>query len=199
MVDVKTGNFESFHEYMEMRPVRRAMRVAFVQGLLGIGAATLAVIGLQHFAAPALLAIATIVVGAALLFDGGAMAARYSTLASRTEKIPFRLRPWASPGFVAGLGGIVLGILALLEFAPRILIPIAAMALGIAQVMNSGLNARLNAMELSGFKSESWDPEGVGGIVTPYAGLPAAAGPRIRRNTAPFEEKYRISPISPPT
>ena len=73
MADVKKENMDNFQRYMMLRPVRRAIGIAFVQAALGVGAATLAVIGLEHFAAAGLLAVATIVVGAALLFEGGLM------------------------------------------------------------------------------------------------------------------------------
>ena len=162
---------ENYQKYIMMRPVRRAMGIAFSQALLGIGAATLAVIGLEHFAAAWLLAIATIVVGAGLLFEGGVFSARYAALLSQTEKVPFRLRGWMVAEFVAGLAGITLGILALLNFAPFVLIPVAAMSMGIAQILNSGLNTRLNALEISGAKSEGLNREEARETVNPYTGL----------------------------
>jgi hypothetical protein len=176
MVDAKEENFDNFEQYVMSRPVRNAMNVAVVQALLGIGAATLAVIGLEHFAAASLLAIATIVVGAALLFEGGLISARFSALRSQMEKVPFRFRRWMGMEFVAGTGGVTLGILALLHFTPLILIPIAAMALGIAQIINSGLNTRLNAMEMSGSKSDGLRQEAARETVIPYAGIEGFVG-----------------------
>jgi hypothetical protein len=171
MVEVREENMENYQKYMVMGPVRRAMGIAFSQALLGIGAATLAVIGLEHFAAAWLLAIATIVVGAGLLFEGGVFSARYTALVSQMEKAPFRLRGWMVAEFVAGLAGITLGILALLNFAPFILIPVAAMSMGIAQILNSGLNTRLNALEISRSKSDGLDLEEARETVNPYTGL----------------------------
>ena len=171
MAEVREESMENYQNYMVMGPVRRAMGIAFSQALLGIGAATLAVIGLEHFAAAGLLAIATIVVGAGLLFEAGVFSARFSALVSQTEKAPFRLRRWMAAEFVAGVAGITLGILALLNFAPFVLIPVAAMSMGIAQILNSGLNTRLNALEISSAKSEELDQEEARETVNPYIGI----------------------------
>jgi hypothetical protein len=176
MADVKEENIENFQRYIALRPMRRAMVIALVQGLLGVGAATLAVIGLEHFAAAPLLAVATIVVGLALLFEGGVISARFSALVSQMHKTPFRLYGWMGVEFVAGVAGITLGILALLHFVPLVLIPVAAMALGIAQMINSGLNTRLNAWEVSGSKSEGLDQEEARETAMPYSGIGGLMG-----------------------
>ena len=176
MAEVKEENMDSFQRYMTLRPVRRAIGIAFVQAALGVGAATLAVIGLEHFAAAGLLAVATIVVGAALLFEGGVMAARFSTLISRMDKAPARLGVWMAVEFVAGVAGITLGILAILQFSAFVLIPVAAMALGVAQIVNSGLNARLNALQMTVYKSEGGNQKETRETVTPYAGIGGLMG-----------------------
>ena len=176
MVEVREENMENYQKYMVMGPVRRAMGISISQALLGFGAAILAIIGLEHFAPAWLLAIATIVVGAGLLFEGGVFSARYTALVSQMEKAPFRLRGWMVAEFVAGLTGITLGILALLNFAPFILIPVAAMSMGIAQILNSGLNTRLNALEISGTKSGVLGQEEARESVSPYIGLGGMMG-----------------------
>jgi hypothetical protein len=176
MVEVSEETMENYQQYMVMGPVRRARGISISQALLGFGAAILAIIGLEHFAPVWLLAIATIVVGAGLLFEGGVFSARFSALVSRMEKTPFRLRGWMAAEFVAGIAGITLGILALLSFAPFVLIPIAAMSMGIAQILNSGLNTRLNALEISGTKSEGLYQEEARETVNPYIGMGGLMG-----------------------
>jgi len=176
MADVREENINNFEQYMMLRPVRRAMNVAVVQAILGIGAATLAVIGLEHFAAAGLLAVATIVVGAALLFEGGLISARYSAIVSHMDRIPFRLRGWMGAAFVAGTGGITLGILALLHFMPAILIPVAAMALGVAEIVNSAINTRLNALEISWSRSDPLAQEEARDSLVPYTGMEGLVG-----------------------
>ena len=176
MADVKVENMENFQRDITLSPVRRAMNIAIVQAVLGVGAGTLAVIGLEHFAALSLLAIATIVVGAALLFEGGVIAARFSALASLMGETPFRLRGWMVTEFIAGVGAIALGILAVLHFAPFILVPIAAMALGISQMAISGLNTRLNALEISRSRSGGSDQEEARESVMPYTGIGGIMG-----------------------
>lgn len=177
MAEVSEQQMDSFQTYIMLRPMRRAISIAFVQAVLGVGAATLAVIGLEHLAAEDLLAVATIVVGAALLFEGGVMAARFSALVSEMGEVPSRLRGWMAIEFVAGVAGITLGILAILQFSPFVLIPVAAMALGIAQIVNSGLNARLNALEmLPGAQPEGVYHKETRQTVTPYNGIGGLMG-----------------------
>ena len=54
-----------------------------------------------------------------------------------------------SAEFIAGFGGVALGILSLAGVASMILMPIAAIAFGIALVMGSGVKARVNHLSIS--------------------------------------------------
>ena len=65
---------ENIHRNMAYRMRAIAMGNSFAEAVSGIGAITLAIIGLAHVASGALLSIATIIVGLALLFEGGAIA-----------------------------------------------------------------------------------------------------------------------------
>lgn len=95
-------------------------------GLVGetIGAVAviaLAIAGLAGAWAANLAAIATIVLGAAILLRGGV----FSGVEMATQG-----GEWATTEFVGGLTGVILGILALLSIAPPILLSAAVIVFG---------------------------------------------------------------------
>jgi hypothetical protein len=130
-----------------------------------IGAAAaivLAIIGLTGTLTEAMMAVATIVLGAALLIDAGAMGARYGRLlreASTKEERTFRaeLGGGISAGTAGGLAGIVLGILALLGVMPVTLCAVALIVFGATLLFGSAAKARLTTLttERSGFSERT--------------------------------------------
>ena len=84
-----------------------------------IAVIALAIAGLAGIWVNNLAAIATIVLGAAVLLESGAFS---PTTIERGE--------WASGTFMAGLAGIILGILALLGKAPGTLLSVAVLGFG---------------------------------------------------------------------
>jgi len=108
----------------------------FVDALGGIATVVLAIIGLAGVKPEVLVAIATIVFGAALLIQGGAMLTEFAT----TDGVP---EESASSGgglsalFLVGFAGIVLGVLALLGVHSGILTAVSAIAFGGALVISS--------------------------------------------------------------
>ncbi len=156
-----------------VRPVTKAAVSSAVEGMLGIGALTLSIIGLAHVVPAILLAVSTIVVGTALLFEGGALAARYSYHTTESEK---RGRGWVGAIFLGGASGVALGILGVAGFAPMILLPIAAMALGASLMFSSGLNARLNALEIARINAHGVQPEVARETMTAGFGVQALVG-----------------------
>ena len=116
--------------------------------IAGIAAVAISIIGLAHVFPEILVAIATLAVGVALLFEGGAVAARFSYLIREMETPEDGVR-WGglTAEFLAGATGIALGILALLHLTPMVLVPIAAIVYGCALILDSGVNNRLTALE----------------------------------------------------
>jgi len=108
----------------------------FVDALGGIATVVLAIIGIAGVKPEVLVAIATIVFGAALLIQGGAMLTEFAT----TDGVP---EESASSGgglsalFLVGFAGIVLGVLALLGVHSGILTAVSAIAFGGALVISS--------------------------------------------------------------
>jgi hypothetical protein len=121
------------------------------EGLVGLGAMALAIIGLANIIPFVLMSVASIAVGLALAFEGGAISARYSALMD-FEEGPTQVGASARWGgvttlFLAGSAGITLGILSLLGIVPMILIPVSALIYGAALILDSGTNARLSVLE----------------------------------------------------
>ncbi len=109
----------------------------FVDALGGIATIVLAVLALSGVKPEVLVSIATIVFGAALLIQGGAM---LSELA-QTEVMPEAEVAPSGGGlsslFLVGVAGIVLGVLALLGVYPAVLTSVAIIAFGGALIMSS--------------------------------------------------------------
>jgi hypothetical protein len=114
----------------------------FVDALGGIATIVLAIIALAGVKADILLSIATIVFGAALLIQGGAMLSEFAQMEAGTES-------QASSGaglsalFLVGVAGIVLGVLALLGVHAPILTSVAVIAFGGALVISASAVWRL--------------------------------------------------------
>jgi hypothetical protein len=109
----------------------------FVDALGGIATIVLAIIGLSGVKPDVLVSIATIVFGAALLIQGGAMLTEFA----QTEVMPDTQAGAGGGGlsalFLVGIAGIVLGILALLGVRATILTSVAVIAFGSALLISS--------------------------------------------------------------
>jgi hypothetical protein len=113
----------------------------------------LALIALSGIMPEMLLPIAVIVMGAAFLFEGGAISMRFSKLLAATSKDRFdeaELGVGVTSEFLGGVSGIVLGILSLLKLSPMVLVPVAVIVYGCTLMFSSGTTVRLNALELEG-------------------------------------------------
>lgn len=108
----------------------------FVDALGGIATIVLAIIGLSGAKSLDLLSIATVVFGAALLIQGGAMLSEYAQI-----EVPESGTNSGGGGlaslFGVGVAGIVLGVLALLGVRSAILNSVAAIAFGGALIISA--------------------------------------------------------------
>jgi hypothetical protein len=126
---------------------------SMVEAIAGVAAVVLAILGLAGLLPVYLLAIAAIAVGVALLFEGGAIAVRYSRLL--TETAGSRLSSTELGGgmgveVLGGIAGIALGILALLGLVPLTLTAVAAIVFGGTLLLSSGTATRLNCLVIDG-------------------------------------------------
>ncbi|MGC2076432.1 MAG: hypothetical protein WA728_10455 [Xanthobacteraceae bacterium] len=109
----------------------------FVDALGGIATIVLAIIGLAGVKAEMLVAIATVVFGAALLIQGGAMLTEFAQIETTPETSGTTSGGGLSALFLVGFAGIVLGVLALLGIYAPVLTAAAAIAFGAALVISS--------------------------------------------------------------
>ena len=109
----------------------------FVDALGGIATIVLAVIALSGVRAEVLLPIATIVFGAALLIQGGAMLSEFAQIEAPEDMTAASSGAGLSALFLVGVAGIVLGVLALLGVYTLILTAVAVIAFGGALVVSA--------------------------------------------------------------
>jgi hypothetical protein len=109
----------------------------FVDALGGIATIVLAIIALSGVTPDTLLSIATIVFGAALLIQGGAMLSEFGQIEATPDAYVSRGSGGVSALFLVGIAGIVLGVLALLGLHAAALTAVAAIAFGVALLLSS--------------------------------------------------------------
>jgi hypothetical protein len=138
--------------YEEKLTAKLILSGALAETIAGASVLVITIIGLAGFMPMSMLAIATMGLGVSFLFEGGAVASRVSNLLSEVTEGRVdiaELGGGLSAEFIAGLGGITLGILALVNVVPMVLAPIAAIIFGGALVMGSGVKARINHLTIS--------------------------------------------------
>jgi hypothetical protein len=108
----------------------------FVDALGGIATIVLAIIGLTGVKPDALLSISTIVFGAALLIQGGAMLSEFAQIETTDASIATG-SGGVSALFLVGVAGIVLGVLALVGIHAPLLTSVAVIAFGVALLLSS--------------------------------------------------------------
>lgn len=109
----------------------------FVDALGGIATIVLAIIGLSGVRSLDLLSIATIVFGAALLIQGGAMLSEFAVIEAGPQSNATSAGGGMGALFGVGVAGIILGVLALLGVESTILDSVAVIAFGGALVVSS--------------------------------------------------------------
>jgi hypothetical protein len=135
----------------EKKTVEAAGAGATTEAIGGAAAIVLAIIALAGLLPVPLMSVATIVLGTAILMDAASVGARYNRLvrASTTGEdrvLRVELGGGISAGSVAGIAGIVLGILALLGLAPVTLCAVALIVFGAAMLFASAAKGRLASL-----------------------------------------------------
>lgn len=131
--------------------VHEAESAAATESITGAIAVVLAILGLIGVLSGVFAAVSTIAVGVALAVAGSALAAHYTRTLSGNELVFERhegergMRMEA----LASVGGVVLGILALIGVSPMTLLPVAAIVLGGALLMVGGSAARVESITRS--------------------------------------------------
>ena len=135
----------------EMREDSNYARViaggSLAEGIAGAAAVALAIIALAGIMPRFLLSIATILVGAAFLFESGAISSRIGSIYRDVGKghTVSEIGGGVTAEFIAGLTGVALGILALIGIVPLTLIPVAVIVFGASLLIGSTVTGRINS------------------------------------------------------
>jgi hypothetical protein len=117
--------------------------------LLAIGAVVLSILGIVGVFPTYLAAITVIGLGTILFFEGGNVILHYSELLDEAGGTNLVSASAVSRGitaeFLAGMAGIVLGILALLRIVPMTLLSVAAITYGGTLMLTSGESVWLDS------------------------------------------------------
>ncbi len=144
------ATMEHTDEYQERATaMERIASGSAAEGVGGAGAIALAIIGLAGVVPGYMVSVATIAIGAALLLEGSAISARYTELRDETSHSPERSAQLAggkTAEFLGGVGGIVLGILALGGIGTIVLTSVAAIVFGGALLFGAGATARVSTL-----------------------------------------------------
>jgi hypothetical protein len=123
---------------------------SIAEGISGIGATIVCIIGLYRIFPGIMLPIASILIGTAMLFKGGAVLSKIESIIDEDpEKSRFHTAEigigTTSESF-GGITGIILGILSLLGITPMTLLASASIIFGVSIMVASGLDFRLNSI-----------------------------------------------------
>jgi hypothetical protein len=124
---------------------------SIIESVAGVAVIVLAIIGLTRPDSPFIASIAAIVLGFAMLAEGGAITAEYSKLLSMITGGAVGAVEFGGGTTVemlAGGGMAVLGVLGLLGFAPVILVSTGLIEIGVAIILASKGSRRLNALKV---------------------------------------------------
>ena len=122
---------------------------SFVASIAGLAVVVLAIIVLAGTQSPYLLPVIVIVVAAAFLVEGCALCCRCNRLVECDENACTPPPPVGGVNchILAGLAGVILGVLALLGIVPATLIAVSIIIFGSAVILGSCLKAKLCCME----------------------------------------------------
>ncbi len=152
---------------------------SLAESVLGAAAMVLAIVSLSGIEVTYLAAIATIAMGAALLFEGAAIAAEYSRLiaATRNDTISHvELGGGVTAETLGGIAGIVLGVLAVLHVAPLTLMAVAVIVFGGTLMVATAANLRLKDLRLDGRNLEPRAHRAVRAFVAASSGAQVLVG-----------------------
>ncbi|MEJ2721825.1 MAG: hypothetical protein P8181_11905 [bacterium] len=124
---------------------------SFSETAAAAGGIAITIIALAGVLPTLLAGIAAIVTGAALLMEGGAVAAKMAGEIAHEESRAemAELTGGLTSEFIAGAAGVVLGILALIGIAPMTLLAVAAVTFGGGLVMGAMVTTELRHVQVA--------------------------------------------------
>lgn len=129
--------------------------IGVIGGLVAVILAILALVGVY----PVILSsVATLAIAVTLLFEGASVAVEYRQALTHLEGGTLdktELGGGMTMEMLAGLVGIVLGILALLGLLTQLLLSITVIVFGAGLLLGSGVVAKLNSIKIQGSGAET--------------------------------------------
>ena len=123
--------------------LRKLASGSMLESLGAFAVIILAIVGLAGVDANSMAAITTIIVGAFFLFEGGSLTTGYRRVLSEAQSEKAMTEGGVTSEFMAGVAGIVLGILGLFGIYPLILLPAAVIVFGAALLLTGVTASRL--------------------------------------------------------
>lgn len=130
----------------ERRRTRRVIAGGSIgEAVCGAAVVIMTILGLGGVGMPGMAFAATILLGAALILQSGAFVARYDELTAelRGEDEQSEISGGVSAELIAGIAGVILGLLAVVGVAPGVLIPVAVIVFGGALLLGGGMTRRI--------------------------------------------------------
>ncbi|MCE5230457.1 hypothetical protein LLG95_12805 [bacterium] len=121
--------------------------------LLGICSAAICISSLMSFYSVAYASLATILVGLALLIEGGSVVARSRKLVSGSEDIGWAISSENAVLSLVGIIGIVLGIMAWSRFDQVTLLAVASVIMGSGVLIESSSESLLGRLRLASYRT----------------------------------------------
>jgi hypothetical protein len=152
--------------------------LVMLAGLASIVLVILSFIGVLRIP---LAAVATIVIGAGLFFQGLAITRRHDQIreelaAAGNTKAAQGIGSGMTVELIAGIIGIVLGIVALLGGVPHALLAISVIAFGVALILGGPLTTRLDDLNVASSRAEGAPLGGSRKVVRTASGLEVLIG-----------------------
>lgn len=147
-----TTGMHDIHDERSERTLKGAEAAGTLsESLAGIAVIVLGIVGLTGVLPVMLAAISVIIVGGALMFHGGSVAAMYTQILERNRPAldVSELGGGLGVEFLGGASGIVLGILALIGVVPETLISVSIIAFGGALILGAGVMSGLGNLRTS--------------------------------------------------
>ncbi len=137
---------------VERRQSKTIARGSMMEGIVGLAAGVIAIIGLAGALPEMMLSIASIALGAGLIIEAGAVMGRFSSIVQDIGESAADLS--ITPGgtsveTIAGISGVTLGIIALLGINSMALNSIAVIIFGAAIAFGAGSIAMINSLQAS--------------------------------------------------
>jgi hypothetical protein len=152
---------------------------SIVELVAGLAVVVLTILGLAEVSPSFLVAIATIVFGVGLLLHGTAALSQLNVALARFSASETDLGAisggWSTL-FLAGVAGIVLGILALLGVSSTELVAIAAIAFGASLLISSNASMRMRILAATPTNADPMLARIVGDLATDTTGLQTMSG-----------------------